>query len=304
MNRTPGFSLIELIVGLLIMSIFSILLYSVYSQTVRSTKSIQSINDYTLLIPKIYNQIEKDIFALFIPEQIWHELEKKNLPSTEPKKNQSNQNKKSSVDQEEQLKSIVPTDIFYSDTQDKNLNIISFISTHSLVHYTTSVPYLTRIVYTLEPHSDNKNLFRLIRYELADLTKEFKYLGKTNNKKTIDSHYLLSHIKNLSLKFLIPKKSNSEIKPEQKKYQESSTWKIKTENNNIKKLIPEYILFEGSLLDPLSNKEFSINWEFKIPVFDSVAQKLNAKKPSSKKDINQPQSQSQSNNLNKEQLYA
>ena len=86
MKRSAGFSFIELSIALLIASLLSILLYTSFYKTQQTAQVVSSMIDFATVAPTAYNQFEKDITALFVPEAFFKELAEQHNKKPDEKK--------------------------------------------------------------------------------------------------------------------------------------------------------------------------------------------------------------------------
>lgn len=284
MKVTHGFSFIELMVGLLITSILSIALYQVFRQTQNSTQSIQSLMDYTVEVPVVYNQLEKDLTGLFIPERYY-----KQLRAAEKKSEQKTAEKK----EKKKIKPI--SHLFYLQKSSKNLELLSFLTTHSLALYNSVVPRNVRVVYSLVPLSgDGEKLYRLVRQETSDIATDLKVF----KGEKLRGYDLMTNIKSLSIELYTPEKlpkkaEKAKQQKEEKKriYRQFTTWipdeiKAKTEYP-----VPAFVVVKGLVFDPLTKRDRSFEWDFGITSFDGIEHQLQQIKEPSQQQAPQQKNQ-------------
>ena len=291
MNRkTSGFTLIEITIALLISSMLTLLLYQSFSQAQRSARNSSSVLDVITAMPIAYNQLEKDFSTIFVPERVFKELaEKATSKAGSPQAAVQTAPQAGGSDSEKKKKEPFK-DVFVSTVKDKKLELISFISTHSLALYDAVVPHAVRVVYRLVPLADSPDLFSLVRQETTTLDMP---LAKFKDEK-IREYDLIRGIKDVKVEFLVPEKekedptkqAGKEQKKEQqpKKYITLERWESDTSEGEKKTdyLIPAYINVSGVFVDPVTERTYLFEWKFSVPVFDDVA--LRVKKSQSKKE--------------------
>jgi prepilin-type N-terminal cleavage/methylation domain-containing protein len=289
-KQLTGFTLIEIMIALFISSLLTLLLYQSFSQTQRTARNINALMDVTANMPIAYNQLEKDFLALFVPERVF-----KDMANKAQKKDTAVQ-----APTEKEQKTKEPfKDIFVCAIKEKNLERMSFISTHSLALYNTVVPHAVRILYRLVPWADNPTLFSLVRQETTTLDMS---LAKFKEDR-IREYDLIRGVKELRFEFLVPEKlqeeqvketgkgqkKEQEKQPERpKKYSTLDRWEAEGDDGAKKTefIIPAYINVKGIFVDPATEREYPFEWKFAVPVFDDVA--LRAKTAQSKKPNTTP----------------
>ncbi|MDR3646952.1 MAG: prepilin-type N-terminal cleavage/methylation domain-containing protein [Candidatus Babeliales bacterium] len=168
--KTNGFTIIELIIGIAISSIISIILFQSFSQTSKTIKTIDTMIFMDRRVSVLQNQLDKDITAIFMPEQLNHEkLER----------------------------------YFYSQNNQNQLKEFTFITTNALQVYQSTSPRIVRVTYQLREIKSSPNEFSLFRkestnlifgaekdaveYELTDFIKSFSLeFGYKEIKKTTE----------------------------------------------------------------------------------------------------------------------
>jgi prepilin-type N-terminal cleavage/methylation domain-containing protein len=303
-KTTQGFTFIELTIALLITSIVAFMIYQSFEQTQRSVKQIDALMDYTLSMPTVYNQLGKDITALFVPERAFKELDeraKKAQKKDKPAAQAEQQNPE--PDKEKKEKKLEPLkNIFYLTAKEKNFESLSFISTHSLSLYNSVVPNNVRIMYRLMPQVNGR--FRLTRQEITKLGTS---LNDFSSEK-IRSYDLLSEIKSLSVLLFVPEKlevptkkeqkdqkEQQQQKPKKRVYKELNQWQFDAaETSGEQKndyVVPAYLQFTGIVVDPVTDRERDFVWEFKVAAFDGIEDRLKEIKAQEDKEKNKQPAQ-------------
>lgn len=309
MNKhAAGFTLIEITIALLISSMLTLLLYQSFSQAQRSARNSSSVLDAVVMMPIVYNQLEKDFSTIFVPERVFKDLEEKSKKKDgSPQAGMQAAPQVNGADTDKKKKEPFK-DIFVGAVKEKKLELMSFISTHSLALYDTVVPHAVRVVYRLVPLIDNPTLFSLVRQETTKLDMP---LAKFKEDK-VREYDLMRGVKDFKVEFLVPEKEKesdfakaefilskvegtdreSDIGKEQKKekkpktppkYITLETWAAEGAEGDKKTeyLIPAYINVSGVFVDPITERDYPFEWKFSVPVFDDVA--LRVKKAQAKK---------------------
>src|SRR5579872_2112019 len=253
MKNNPGFSLLELLIGLLISSMILSGLFLTLNQVGFAENSITSITDAHQKAAILFNHLERDIMGAFIPEQI------------DPIKRQDNDKKDITAKPLEK--------IFWGKSHDdKNLELFTCISNNPLEVYlgaknTKPKTRVARIVYRLEAQKGLKDSFTLTRQEGADLSLE-KY-KKPTGKQPAGKHKnpiydMIDHIASLSISYLAPdpKKEKDEDK-DKKKYLKTKSWNSEVKQEKTGKVeykLPEFVEIELVLWDTGHEKKFEFSY--------------------------------------------
>lgn len=284
-KQSSGFSIIELMIALVISSMLTLLLYQSFSQSQRSARNNNSVLDVVTVMPIAYNQLEKDLSTIFVPARVF-----KDLARQAQKKNNSSIPAGQPVGESTDKKPKEPfKEIFVCTLKEKNLQLLSFISTHSLALYNTVLPHAVRVVYRLVSLADRPDLFSLVRQETTKLDMP---LAKFKEEK-IREYDLIRGVKEVKVELLVPEKPAEEQQeqskekttknpqPQQpKKYKTLTAWDT-TEGEKPEYLIPAYINVTGIFVDLATDREYPFEWKFAVPVFDDVVDR--AAKAKSKK---------------------
>lgn len=178
----PGFSLIEVLIALAIASIIGVALFTSITQMSRMSGRLDVIMHDDDRMAVIQHQLKKDLSGAFVPTQAVEQ------PADKDKKNKKPLQK-----------------VFYSSLQEKNLNILTFITTNPLMSYGNARPRVARVVYKLvaEKEKGTAPFYTLYRQQGNDL--DFEAYKQENAKNR--AYPVAEHIKSLSVEFSTPKKS-------------------------------------------------------------------------------------------------
>jgi prepilin-type N-terminal cleavage/methylation domain-containing protein len=238
MQKANGFSLIEVVIGIAISSIISIILFQSFSQTYKTIKTIDNMIFMDRRVCVLQNQLDKDITTIFIPEQLNHEkLER----------------------------------YFYSQNNQKQLKEFTFITTNVLQVYQSASPRIVRVTYQLRENKKDSNEYSLFRkestnlvfgaekdaieYELTDYIKDFSIeFGQIEVSKA--------------------KGNAQEQKPEIKIVKEWTPKEPDLKSGETYK-IPKFVLIKISLWDGALHKT-SQSFEFRYNIYSP--QELKSKK--------------------------
>ena len=142
-QNKSGFSLLELIIAIAISALLSIALYQAFEQTRKSVVGIDRVieSDEALLL--FYDQLDKDISAIFVPKIIFDSDFAKASPDRQDK------DKPDKDKQESGAKKINIEKIFLYQAKDSQLSFFTFITTHALSNYNKPSAQIARVTYSL-----------------------------------------------------------------------------------------------------------------------------------------------------------
>lgn len=273
LQKQSGMTLIELVIAMTISSMLALLLYQTFSQSQKAGFTIDAMLDYEVAMPIMYNQLDKDISSIFVPEQVFREL----ASSYASDSAKASTDMKATADMEkEKEKEKKFKNIFVCSLKDKNVENLSFLSTHSLSLFNIVVPRSVRVVYRLVPTGNA--LFSLMRQESTTLDLA---LAKFQENK-IREYELMRGLKEFSLELIVPEKAKSEEKDKKdqsqdKKYKSLHAWlpdETETAEKKPEALIPEFVVLKGRVVHELSHREYGFEWWFRVPVFEVVAARV------------------------------
>lgn len=154
--KSPGFSMLEIIVVMAVSTIIMTCLFEIYNQTSSNMNKVQRFVLQDSHIITLQHRLEKDFTGL---SAIWYkQSDFEKIKAQQEKKEPSKDFKKQSF-------------YFYSTNKDQQLDILTFITTSSLQSYGDVSSSFVRVVYKLEPDTINKGLFKLMRKEIFPATE-------------------------------------------------------------------------------------------------------------------------------------
>ncbi|OGB96853.1 hypothetical protein A3F06_00570 [candidate division TM6 bacterium RIFCSPHIGHO2_12_FULL_36_22] len=264
-NNKPGFTLIEMMIAIVITSILGGILLNIYLQTQRSVSRINETIDLDFEDSIIYNQLEKDISGIFVPQVF---VDDRTSESNKPQQPSATQQAEGSQPQAEQPKPAQPPkpkkklarvkDALISSNDGKSMKSLTFITNNPLQVYGESKPRMVRVEYYLEPDTNNKHL-KLFRRESIEI--EMDAFKEANPR----AYQIADSIKQFSLEFLAAKQ------PKQKQGEKNEKEK-KKDGEEERKEVPELVPFaewNDSILK--ENKEL---YQDLLPVFIKVELEL------------------------------
>lgn len=205
MQKKHGFLLIELIIGMAIAMAITMILINTLHQT---QKARTTLDDYVYVYTQaaiLNHQLERDLITAFAPDIIPVPLEKnsensaqtKNAPAdntAKPQEKQKSQDKQDNQDANENKDSKKQKPFekpFYATEKDKNLDLLTCITTSPISAYWTnqSGPIKTRmarVIYQLKKDPLNGDSYTLYRKEGQNL--DFKSYAPHTSTATSSSH--------------------------------------------------------------------------------------------------------------------
>ena len=268
-----GFTLIELIIGMAISSGISIVIFTSFYQTQKSSKALYSMISLDSRVSILQNQFEKDISGVFAPNT--NEVKEPEKPMGQKKEQEEKKEAPVSGSKLEK--------IFYATNQNKNLKELTFITSNPLQVYGQSKPRIARVPYLLKEDKQRKGSYTLFRresnkleyahksaveYEIIDGIKEFKidYLAPIKKDENLPDKEKKEQINTQT-----PKKEKKA--PELKTYNE---WKFEDKKQVAQKekqdtfLIPQFVNVKVVLWqDYEQTREESFEFKYFIYAFES-----------------------------------
>lgn len=154
--KSPGFSMLEIIIVMAVSTIIMTCLFEIYNQTSRNMQRVQRFVFQDSQIITLQSRFEKDVAGL---TSIWFkQAELENLQAQQEKKPVSKEFKKRSF-------------YFYSVNKGEQLDLLTFLTTNPLQSYEKITDRFVRVVYALQPDPAHENLFRLMRKEISPATE-------------------------------------------------------------------------------------------------------------------------------------
>lgn len=177
----PGFSIIEVVIGLMISSILLTVSLTVYNQISKSCTKIQNTTSQDLAIMILQKRMSDDLLGLcplwFTGNDIKTIINTKN--------------------NEQKNQSIQENNYFYALTKNEQLDLMTFVSSNTLQTYPEPEHYIARIVYILKEDQNKENFFILQRKEESQISNEFD-VEKIRDGKF---YTVIDHIKKCKLEY-------------------------------------------------------------------------------------------------------
>jgi prepilin-type N-terminal cleavage/methylation domain-containing protein len=216
-NLQKGFSILELIISIMISTILMTAALTIFQQVSSGSRKIQNVTSKDLSLMILEKRLSDDLLGLspvwFTKENITKKPEAQNESAKTAK---SSDTKKQSLEQKEP--NIEKNNFFYAQTQNNQLDFMTFISTNTLQSFATPRLYIARIVYLLQPDPNKSGFFMLQRKEEAQISNEI------NIEKIRQGTFytIVKNIKNCSLEY-----GFIDLSPEKRAKSPDKEWKMK-----------------------------------------------------------------------------
>lgn len=291
-----GFTIIELLISMFIASILSVSLTNYLNQVYTFQTIMTNIIDADTRANMVTSQLEADLMGIFVPfENLQTETDKEKKENTTEKNKPSQETIiEASTRQEKKEKQIQPYEnIFLAQAKDKQLNVLSMISTNALnVYWSETVgkpkPNITRIIYRIIPDQNNKQSFMLTRRE----QKNLNYQPYKDEKQLSDEYVLADGIKELIITYHAQPQptddqdAESITSTQQAKYIKAHIWqwpKKNVEQEQEKKediILPNMVTLELILWNEQYNRSTPFTYAINIPyqfIMTDVSEKIEPK---------------------------
>ncbi len=210
----PGYSLLELIIGIFLASMLAITLFQSVRNTTSTVELADDIMDLDMRVAIFHHQFARDTIGIFVPssyaeapaDRDKHDTSKaseKTSPTPAPQ--QPVEKEKPETDQNPAK---LPDKLFYSVNEQGQLSEFTFITTNPVSVYekatnVTVKPRMVRVQYRLLPDEHHENAFTLYRQEVDNLD------AAALDKKAatpVRMYPLMHNIKKMTLDFSFPEK--------------------------------------------------------------------------------------------------
>lgn len=215
----PGYSLLELMIGIFLASMLAITLFQSVRNTTTTVELADDIMDLDMRVAIFHHQFARDTIGIFLPEQSPEQApapeatkqplkpgEKAPLPSKDEKPETAQ--KPSSVAQAPADGARLPDKLFYSVNEQGQISEFTFITANPMSVYekatnVTVKPRMVRVMYRLLPDEQHENSFTLYRQEVDNLD-----VSAVDKKAAtpVRMYPLMHNIKKMTLDFSFPEK--------------------------------------------------------------------------------------------------
>lgn len=277
MMLRKGFTLLEVVFGLLISSMIALILFQSLTQMNGTLTRVTALTSLERRVMLLQQQLETDFSGIFAPQLT--ERDDEDLEEEEKKKEKASQkeekNKKEEDLQEEQDTGFKT---FTFEADDRGfVKILSFVSCNPLNVYQQPSPRAVRVAYRVSADSENEGKLLLIRQESEELSlKKFEEATKKATIKEgqapIRSYEIARNIENIKFEFYVEKIQKQE--PEKKQPGQAQTPEPKKEEKKEEEEKPRayFTLDEWKQLSKDEKKKYE---KPEIPAYCSLKLFLN-----------------------------
>lgn len=260
-----GFSVFEMVIGLLIGSILLTSSLLIYQNIVKSTIILQAItiNDTKVMILK--DRLQKDLIGIsmlwFTPKK-YEAMKKEKSELKSSAKSSENEVKAQKDSLEKQKQSKQENSYFFAENKDGHFHILSFVTTSALQMYGVESKLLVRVVYALKKNPASEGRFSLLRKEIEAGELQLDSLEKAGS-----FYELASNITHCSFEYgfmnTIKTKQESKIEDKETEMTWVKDWNDKKDSDqkNIQKpIVPKFIKIKITFAQEASNVEHEHNF--------------------------------------------
>jgi len=300
-----GFILLEVLIASAISTFILAMITSVVYQTNNSFARMSKISSIEMRALLIQHQMERDLSGAFVPYVRKEKKEQSTAVAGQAAQKASGASVSGKQsEQKKQYEDVPLKDAFLSKNKNKNLELVTCITSNPIPVYDVAKSRIARVVYTLVPdkvRGKQPPSFRLFRQEdvLLDL-KAFMAKSQTG----VRSYEVVKHVKRMTVKYTVTvkkgqasavakamadkqdetnkkasQKTATETKEEEIEYKTFDQWTEK-EVEQTKRQRPDFCLFTVELWDDA--KKSSDSFEFSVYIFQgeySPQEKKKKKEP-------------------------
>lgn len=165
-HKQPGFSLLELVIGMAVSTILISITFTIYNQISKAAQSIQRVTSSDTKIMILQDRLQADLNGI---SPLWFTKEEYDKIKAAKKDAKDSQEAKQSQPEAQGI------NFFYSENKQGNdkLNYFTFPTVNAMQMYGTTNQRFVRVVYALEQDPKKENLLRLRRKEIDQISSEF-----------------------------------------------------------------------------------------------------------------------------------
>lgn len=278
----PGISFIEITIGLFISSILSIFLFQFFGQITKTSKTLNNSLEYITTMPTVFDQLERDISGIYVPEILYEPKKKRKAPKdlADGAKQSQQAIENGEKKEGEEIRPIA----FFCETKNNQFMVLSFITTYHLPRFKQADPEKTLVVYRLIPDKDYPDSFALIRQQATDILLPLKKF----EDGSVPEYMLLRRIHRFKVSLIAPEKEKTQEKAQKteqpaaskssklnkSKTVEEFSWTPDEVKKKLGVLIPSYIEIEGTYADGSGKQQRDFKFAFKVYTFADHAERM------------------------------
>lgn len=251
-----GFTILEVVFGLLISSMIALILFQSLTQTNGILARVTALTSLERRVMLLQQQFESDFSGIFAPQLAERDDEQEGEKESVSKKEEK---KKKDGELQEEQSTGFRTFTFESDERGL-VKILSFVTTNPLSVYQQSSPRAVRVAYRVVSDPENEGKLLLIRQESAEELSLKKFEQATNkatiktDQTPIRSYEIARDIENIKFDFFVEKRQKPE--PEKKHSESESLADKKDEKQEEEKPRAYFTLDEWKRLSEDEKKKY------------------------------------------------
>ena len=286
-----GYTLIEFSLSFVIIAILLVVLLQCLDQFNRTLSITNEIINFDIASGMIQYQLEKDLAGTFIPVPFPTKPAQKKA-AEKVKNDKIVEEKTQNTPQQKPIERI-----FYCGIGANKLYLLTFISTNPIRIYEKAKnskihPKIVRIVYRLEPDTQRKELFNLVRYE----SEKLDFGPFTHTTPPIKGHILATNIKTIKTELYYMKEKENGTMPIVK------IWNSDTAIEQDMPLTPLAIRMVITLSNTQKNDEYEVVVTTHIAGEAIPEKQPDIKKPRTEKKVADKNAQQEKEKKEKENL--
>ncbi|MCX5924298.1 MAG: prepilin-type N-terminal cleavage/methylation domain-containing protein [Candidatus Dependentiae bacterium] len=184
-NNQRGFTLFEFAISMMISTMLMSAAFTIYNQVNKAAATVQKVTTNDTKIMILRDRLSADfegISPLWFTEEMYEKLKSPEQATAKAANSDSK---------------IKRNNFLYAQSSDKNLSFLTFVTTNPLQMYGENTARFVRVVYTLIPDTQNKDVFKLMRKEDKKPSADFDI----EKMKEGTFYELASNITKLSIEF-------------------------------------------------------------------------------------------------------
>ncbi|HBY05421.1 MAG: hypothetical protein UV38_C0003G0099 [candidate division TM6 bacterium GW2011_GWE2_42_60] len=283
----PGISFVEITLGLFISSMLSVFLFQFFGQITKTSKTIGASLEYVTTIPTVFDQLERDITGIYVPEILYEPMKKREAPQTiDAQGKKIKQSPAPEAIEEKEAPEVRPI-AFFCESKNNQFMLLSFITTNHLPRFKQRDPERILVVYRLIPDKEYPDSFALVRQQTTDILMPLKKF----EENAVVEYTLLRRIKRFKVTLVTPEKEKKPVKAqnqgqpviaeegklakmEKPKITSEFSWTPDEAKKKMGVLIPSYIGIEGAYADSSGKQMREFKFVFKLYTFAHHADRM------------------------------
>ena len=257
-----GFTLIEVILGVMIASILALTLIRSFYHIRQSVVRVDGLTVVGSRMATLHGLLERDLAGAFIPGAF------------QPKKSDEKPvGDKSAVADEKPKRVFYGTSHSVDGDAQQQFELLTFITCNPVQVYGEAKPRIARVVYRLVKENEDGSSFKLERQESTKYLEFDKF--QNDGEDAVRRYEVVNKIKNFSVDYFVKhddekEKITDESSADVTKYQKKASWNsdensvVDEKEKKKKQLLPDFVEIKASLFESIGRK--SSDFEIVIPI--------------------------------------